>query len=920
MKRLLSVVLWSVLAAAFIGPGTVTTAAKAGAEHRYALLWALLFSTLACVVLQEASARLALVSGRDLAAALRRGFRGDDEEPDARNRSAAGWGALLRVTLVLGAVVLGCAAYEAGNLLGAVAGAGLLTTLPGWVLTLAIGAVAALLLAVSTPRLVAVLLSGLVALMGAAFLITALLLRPPLAAVLTGAAVPQVPPGSGLLVLGLIGTTVVPYNLFLGSGLARDLRGAEDESDPAAHAARLATLRFGVAVAVVLGGVISMAVLVVGAAVAGSFSYEALGTVLSDRLGGWARSFFGFGLFVAGLSSAVTAPLAAALTARGLFSRHAEDDTEDDAADDSWGDRSWRYRAVWLAVLATGVGFGVAQVPPIPAIIAAQAFNGILLPVAALFLFFAVNDRRLMGEAALNGAFANLATAAVVAVTVVLGLLNLLKAAAGVLGDEPPREDRVLALALALTLVLAWPVSRRLSTLRGGETARRVSRIVPAIVLLGGLVLGLAVWRNESARTGSAVEPEITLALRGVTVLDLETGEAVTGRTVLVAGDRIAAVVPVEAAEVPAGVQVVDGGDRFLIPGLWDMHVHALWDREVAAVFLPWFVAHGVTGVRDMGGLLPILAEVRADDGTAYPLRPRLVAAGLIVDGPEPVQPEVSIAVANEEQARAAVARLQAAGADFVKVYTLLPRAAFFALAQEAHSRGLPVAGHLPAEVSPEEAAAAGMRSIEHLRDEIEPFCFGEPEALCAELLALFRATPIWQTPTLAVLRAKAHATDSGFADPALLARMPELAVVDWEAGRRRQAEESEGYREQKRLRFARELELVGRMHQAGVPLLAGTDTGVLYSIPGVSLHDELALLVEAGLSPLEALRTATVEPARYLDREADFGAVAVGRIADLVLLDADPRVDIANTRAIAGVVLAGRWWSRSKLDAELER
>ncbi|HUF78145.1 MAG TPA: divalent metal cation transporter, partial [Thermoanaerobaculia bacterium] len=261
MRRLLAVLLWSVIAAAFIGPGTVTACGIAGASYGTALLWALGFSTVATLVLQEASARLAAVSGRDLAQALRQG-----------DREAGGRGVV--VVLVLGAIVLGCAAYEAGNLLGAAAGTALVLGLPAWLLALASGAVAAALLWLGAPRTVAHLLAALVALMGVAFLVTAVLVRPAAGEVLRGLLVPSTPPGAGLLVLGLIGTTVVPYNLFLGSGLA--------------VGQRLPEIRFGLAVSVVLGGLISMGVLVVGAAMAGPFAFDAVAAELAGRLGGWA--------------------------------------------------------------------------------------------------------------------------------------------------------------------------------------------------------------------------------------------------------------------------------------------------------------------------------------------------------------------------------------------------------------------------------------------------------------------------------------------------------------------------------------------------------------------------------------------------------------------------------------------------------
>lgn len=438
MKRLLSVVFWSVIAAAFIGPGTVTTSGTAGAAYGTQLLWALGFSTVATLVLQEACARLTAASGRDLAQALRESYHGG-----AR-------GGLVLV-LVLGAVLLGNAAYQAGNLLGAAAGAGLVLGLPAWTLALGAGAVAGVLLWLGAPRTVAHALALLVALMGVAFLVTAALVRPDPGAVAAGLLLPSIPssspaaaggagplPAAGLLVLGLVGTTVVPYNLFLGSGLAA---GRE-----------IGEIRFGLSVAVILGGVISMGVVLVGAAAGWPFDFGRVADTLADGLGPWAAALFGWGLAAAGLSSAVTAPLAAAVTARGLFGQGADDSR--------WSPRSTRYRAVWAGVLLFGVAFGVSGVAPVPAIVLAQAFNGILLPVAAVFLLLAINDRRLLGPGAINGVLANTVAALVVAVTVVLGASGVLRAVWATLGRPAPSEEVLLAAGAVAVAALAYPVAR----------------------------------------------------------------------------------------------------------------------------------------------------------------------------------------------------------------------------------------------------------------------------------------------------------------------------------------------------------------------------------------------------------------------------------------------------------------------------
>jgi Mn2+/Fe2+ NRAMP family transporter len=333
MKRLLNILFWSVIAAAFIGPGTVTTAARAGSDFRFALAWALLFSVIACLVLQEAAGRITILTGRELGEAIRARFAG------------SGWGRWLPALAAIG-IILGCAAFEAGNLLGGVAGLRLIVDAPPATLTIIAGVEAALLLGTGNTKWIARVAGALVAVMGVAFLVTAIRLGPDLGELLRGLLVPSIPVGGTVLVLGLVGTTVVPYNLFLGSALARDCKIEE--------------MRWGLAVAVIGGGIISLGVLVVGSALGGGLEYERLAAVLSDRLGPGAGASLAIGLFAAGFTSAVTAPLAAALTARSILG---------EKDDPKWKESSLRFRGVWLGVLAVGMAFGIAEVKPIPVII-----------------------------------------------------------------------------------------------------------------------------------------------------------------------------------------------------------------------------------------------------------------------------------------------------------------------------------------------------------------------------------------------------------------------------------------------------------------------------------------------------------------------------------------------------------------------
>ena len=396
MKRLLNLLFWSVIAAAFIGPGTVTTAARAGSDFGFALAWALLFSVVACLVLQEASGRITVLTGKELGEAIRGGF------------SDSGWGRSVPVLAALG-IILGCAAFEAGNLLGGVAGLRLIVEASPAVLTLIAGGAAALLLATGNTKWIARVAGALVAVMGVAFLVTAVRLGPDLGELFKGLLIPRIPVGGTVLVLGLIGTTVVPYNLFLGSALARE--------------SKIEEMRWGLAVAVIGGGIISLGVLVVGSALGGGLEYERLAAVLGDRLGGGAGASLAIGLFAAGFTSAVTAPLAAALTARSLLG---------EKDDPKWMENSLRYRAVWLGVLVVGMAFGIADVRPIPVIILAQAFNGLLLPLVAVFLWIAMNDRDLLGEG-VNSRLQNLVMGVVVLACVGLGLRGVLAAIRGAL-------------------------------------------------------------------------------------------------------------------------------------------------------------------------------------------------------------------------------------------------------------------------------------------------------------------------------------------------------------------------------------------------------------------------------------------------------------------------------------------------------
>ena len=437
------------------------------------------------------------------------------------------------------------------------------------------------------------------------------------------------------------------------------------------------------------------------------------------------------------------------------------------------------------------------------------------------------------------------------------------------------------------------------------------------------------------------------LVLKDVTVIDMASAGPRPGMTVVVRDGRIETVA--REVAVPKGAQVVDARGKFLVPGLWDMHVH-LWDAERQ---MPLFLANGVTGVRDMANRPDVIFRLREEVRTGKVLGPRIVACGPQVDGPGEA-PAHALPVANAAEARQAVQRLKAWGADCVKPHDRVPRDAYFALVDEAKRAGLPVMGHVPNEVTPEEASEAGQRSIEHLgglfdacssaKAEIERMKSLPPPAdpsefpqriaargtlaldtyspeICGRLFARFARNGTAQVPTFATAYARTFIDDLSRQDDPRLRYIPKEQRERWKPENdffaRFRTPEYVAY--QKRY-YAASLKLVGAMHRAGVTILAGTDLSLAYVYPGFSLHDELAFLVEAGLSPLEALKAATIGPARLLGLENTLGTIEAGKTADLLLLDADPLADIRNTRRIAGVVVNGRWLGPDDLKKMLDQ
>lgn len=406
-------------------------------------------------------------------------------------------------------------------------------------------------------------------------------------------------------------------------------------------------------------------------------------------------------------------------------------------------------------------------------------------------------------------------------------------------------------------------------------------------------------------------------ALTHVTIIDATGAPARPDMTVVIARGRISRIGPSQRVHPPKGARIIDATGKFLIPGLWDMHVHIDGEAFDRNANLALFIANGVTGVRIMDGL-PAHHRWRREIAGGTLLGPRMAIASRLIDGP-PSSPSNVVVVHNPAEALAAVSRARKEGADFIKVHDNVPRAAYFALMKEARRLRLPVEGHVPLAVTAEEAAAAGQKSIEHFTGLTE----AESDAGRADaIIAVLKKHHTWHCPTLIMRNSYAVLDDARLANDWRLKYAEPSRRAYWLRMVKESARAPSDEWPKRREIVRKEKVLVGKMQRAGVGLLAGTDDANPFCYPGFSLHDELAMLVESGLTPMQALQAATLNPAAFFDQLGSLGTVTTGKFADLVLLDANPLEDIHNTTRISAVIRNGGWLDRKDLDrllAEVE-
>lgn len=456
-------------------------------------------------------------------------------------------------------------------------------------------------------------------------------------------------------------------------------------------------------------------------------------------------------------------------------------------------------------------------------------------------------------------------------------------------------------------------------------------RLLATILCLCGLIGGQPLQAQD-------------YAVRNVNVIPMDRERVLPDQTVLIKAGRIVKIGDAGHMSIPARTKIIDGTGRYLIPGLSDMHVHiydadiappeaADWRRQLAETVphqLFLYLANGVTTVRNMLGN-EFHLKLKTDIAAGKIEGPRIFTAAGAMDGDPPLV-SLTIPFKDTKSASDYVRQTARKGFDFVKVSSTLPPAIYDAIFDTAKEVGLPVAGHLPMPVDLDHALAMGQRSIEHLTGYDVALAAGRTltpgmsniymgwaygtQAKIEEMARKTAQANVWNCPTLYTFD---HVL-SDF-DRTRLQRQPHIqfmppilrddsVIYDMFDARNRAS--LVGTRSVR-------LAMVKALSDAGARLLAGSDAAGAVTIPGFSLHQELEVLVEAGLTPYQALVAATAEPARYFEREDEFGTIAVGRSADLVLLDANPLANISNTQRISGVMVRGRWYPKAALDQRLE-
>lgn len=449
---------------------------------------------------------------------------------------------------------------------------------------------------------------------------------------------------------------------------------------------------------------------------------------------------------------------------------------------------------------------------------------------------------------------------------------------------------------------------------------------------------------------------EGAICIEHINTIDAKSGLK-SDQTVVIRDGRILRVESSQSLKLAPSNQIINGSGKYLIPGLWDAHVHFAYIEELAPYMSDLFLAYGITSLRDTGGEIGFMKKWKEKSLANPTTLPRLMIAGPLLDGmpnvydgSSPGRPPLSHGLATVDDVNRYIDYLDSMGVDFLKSYEMLTPEQFIAVMAKAKEKGLKVTGHIPLSMDVTSASNAGLNSMEHLRN-VEMSMAANAEQLLidrqnmlaegktlqggdlrsnihsaqrlpavdnadpdniAKVLDVLAKNETIQIPTLALGTVAAFKEFTQHHWQESFSYLPEAIEQNWKTSMDRILASAPNTDRQKYTQWA--VEMTGKAHKAGVPIMAGTDTPIGFLTPGLSLHRELALFVEAGLSPLEALASATTEPAKYFDMQNELGLIANGMIADLLILNANPLEDINNTREIDSVIKAGNLMNRTAL------
>jgi imidazolonepropionase-like amidohydrolase len=421
--------------------------------------------------------------------------------------------------------------------------------------------------------------------------------------------------------------------------------------------------------------------------------------------------------------------------------------------------------------------------------------------------------------------------------------------------------------------------------------------------------------------------------ITNVNIVDVNTGKILKNKTIAIDNNRITAIYSKKIFSSTATIVIVGNG-KYLIPGLWDMHAHYKWSHVDLD---PLLIANGITGIREMWGDMPAFVEIPKKIQQEGFVLPDVYLSGDLIDGNPPSFPSGSLVVTTQGEAIDAVGKQIDKKVDFIKVYSMLTEDCFMAIAKEAKRRNITFAGHIPNNVSIYKAIESGMASSEHLygflegcisqnNNENHPKSIEELISRFSEkkfdsLCSVLEKSSMWLCPTLTVNRAMSYLNDTIFTNDYRKAYLPGYVIEIWNQKMNPYTKsEMDNFAKSTRVRYLFELSIIGKMNEKGVKFIAGTDFPNPYVFPGFSLHDELSLMVKGGMPTLDVLRSATINPAIFMNKKADFGSVEVGKLASLVLLNKNPLENIENTKSIETVIVRGRVITRKALDLMLEQ